>query len=451
MKKIKYIFFTSILITQFCSGQNVDSLWKVYNNKEQPDTVRLKAIDAIANSYVRHKPDTAIILAEQELKLASSLPFGKSKGWIANTFNIIGIAYQNKSNFPKALEYDLKALQLREEIQDKKGIANSYSWVGIVYRRLSNYPKALQYGLKALKINEDMNNKQGIGNCYVNVGNIYNLQADYPKALDYFLKALRLKEETKDKQGIGTCYNNIGVVYGAQSNYPKALKYYLKGLEISREIGSPFGRGLCYLNIGSTYNSLASYKLAIQYSDSCLQIAKEIGEVDGQRLVYENLALAYSKMGKYKEAYEYHVKFKQLTDSIFNEENSKQLGDLKTKFEVEKKEAELKIKSNAEQDKLKAVSLEEKKRQNIVIGAVVGVLFIVLVFFLFLFNRFRITNRQKVIIEKQKEQVDRAYESLHEKNKEVMDSINYAGRIQRALLPSQKYIVNQLNRLMKNY
>jgi len=123
---------------------------------------------------------------------------------------------------------------------------------------------------------------------------------------------------------------------------------------------------------------------------------------------------------------------------------------MKTKFEVEKREAELKIKSEAEQEKLKAISSEEKKRQNVIIAAVAGVLFIVLVFSLFLLNRFRITNRQKIIIEKQKQQVDKAYEHLHEKNKEVMDSINYASRIQRALLPSVKYISTNLSRLTKN-
>ena len=122
---------------------------------------------------------------------------------------------------------------------------------------------------------------------------------------------------------------------------------------------------------------------------------------------------------------------------------------MKTQFEVEKKEAELKVKSEAERDKLKAISLEEKKRQQVIIYAVIGVLVLVLFFSLFLFNRFRITQRQKVIIEKQKEHVDQAYEKLHEKNKEVMDSINYASRIQRALLSSEKYIANQLNRMMK--
>jgi hypothetical protein len=79
-----------------------------------------------------------------------------------------------------------------------------------------------------------------------------------------------------------------------------------------------------------------------------------------------------------------------------------------------------------------------------------GGLLLVIGFSVFVFNRFKITQKQKKIIEEQKVMVDKAYESLHEKNKEVMDSIHYAHRIQRALITSEKYIEKQLNRLNKN-
>ena len=77
-----------------------------------------------------------------------------------------------------------------------------------------------------------------------------------------------------------------------------------------------------------------------------------------------------------------------------------------------------------------------------------GLLFVVGVL-IFMIKRFRITQRQKLLIEKQKVMVDEAYEKLHEKNKEVLDSIYYAQRIQRALITSEKYIDKQLNRLNK--
>ncbi|HEX7415012.1 MAG TPA: hypothetical protein VF411_13290, partial [Bacteroidia bacterium] len=110
----------------------------------------------------------------------------------------------------------------------------------------------------------------------------------------------------------------------------------------------------------------------------------------------------------------------------------------------------LKIKSDAEQEKLKAIALEEKKRQQVIIFAVVGVLLLVVAFSIVLLRRFRITQKQKKLIEEQKLLVETAYAALHEKNEEVMASIRYAKRIQDALLTPERYIHTALNRLMKN-
>jgi hypothetical protein len=115
-------------------------------------------------------------------------------------------------------------------------------------------------------------------------------------------------------------------------------------------------------------------------------------------------------------------------------------------YEFDKKE----IAAKAEQEKLNAINNEEKQKQQIVIYSVGGVLLLVAVFSFFLYKRFRITQKQKKVIEEQKVLVDDAYKHLHEKNKEVMDSIHYARRIQRVLITSEKSINNQLNKLMKN-
>jgi tetratricopeptide (TPR) repeat protein len=260
---------------------------------------------------------------------------------------------------------------------------------------------------------------------------------------------MNILEEIGDRQGIAICYLNMSNLYADKGNYSKALDYLFKYLAAKKEIGDEQGIALCFGNMGDLHLKLGNYKLALQYSDSSLQLAKKIGAINEEREAYENLAGIYAKTDKYKEAYEAHVKFKALTDSIFNADNSKQLGDLKTQFEVEKKEAELKIKSDAEQEKLIAVANEEKKRQQVVIASVAGVLLLVIVFSLFLYKRFKITEKQKKVIEEQKVLVDKAYEKLHERNKEVVDSIHYAKRIQTALITSEKYIESSLNKLMK--
>ena len=63
---------------------------------------------------------------------------------------------------------------------------------------------------------------------------------------------------------------------------------------------------------------------------------------------------------------------------------------------------------------------------------------------IFIFNRLKLTRKQKGIIEKQKEQVDHAFHQLEEKNLQILDSINYARRIQTAILPPESLIKKHL-------
>ena len=71
----------------------------------------------------------------------------------------------------------------------------------------------------------------------------------------------------------------------------------------------------------------------------------------------------------------------------------------------------------------------------------------VLAFAGFMYNRFKVTQKQKVVIEQQKAVVEKAHFLLEEKNSEILASIRYAKRIQDALMTSQKYIERNMNRL----
>ena len=479
-----------LLCACLCLGQNTDSLWNVYKDKSQVDSNRIKALNAIGSSFEGNNPDSAILLAGIELEFVKKFPKEKQNKWVADAYKTLGSAYINKDNNPKARECFLKALEIHLESGNKKGMAACYNNIGISYEHQANFPKALEFALKSLKLKEEIGDKKGIANCFNNIGLIYSNQNNKSKALEYYFKSLEIKKEIGNKKGIinsysnlasaysdmerydssliyslksleiiqeikdvggmATCYSIMAITYKKKKDYASATEYYLKAIKILREIGQIRSIGNCYVDLGEIYfKQHIDINKSIQNYKYGLEVSRQVGDIDLERKVYDNLAQVYASVNKFKEAYENHVKYKALTDSIFNDENSKQLGDMKTQFEVEKKEAELKVKSEAEQEKLKALAAEEKKRQNVIIGAVAGVLILVVVFSLFLLNRFRITQRQKTIIEKQKGLVDAAYEQLHEKNKEVMDSIFYARRIQNALLPNESYISKSFSRLRK--
>ena len=233
------------------------------------------------------------------------------------------------------------------------------------------------------------------------------------KTKDYLLHSVSIYEELKNKYGLAHSYNSLSRVYLKEKNYVKAIEYAKKSVALS----------------------------------------EEIGRVENIRNSYQTLSDIYRGTKDFKLAFENFEMYVKMRDSISNDETKKASIKKQFQYEYEKQAAADSVK-HAEEQKVKnaqlqaqAASLKQEKTQRY---ALYGGLLLVIGFSVFVFNRFKVTQKQKKVIEEQKILVDKAYEQLHEKNKEVMDSITYARRIQRALITPEAYIDKVLNKLNKN-
>jgi hypothetical protein len=132
----------------------------------------------------------------------------------------------------------------------------------------------------------------------------------------------------------------------------------------------------------------------------------------------------------------------QLNDSIYQEESATKIAQMSVRLELSGKEKEIELLNTDK--KLQQLELKNKRNQQY---GLYGGLVLVIAFAGFMYNRFKITQKQKQVIEHQKEVVENARLLLEEKNEEIIASIRYAKRIQDALLTSQKYIERNINRL----
>ena len=124
--------------------------------------------------------------------------------------------------------------------------------------------------------------------------------------------------------------------------------------------------------------------------------------------------------------HELHI---QMKDSTMNEKSQKATIRQQTKYEYEKKKAV----DDKENEKRIALEKEKQKRQFIVLVIVVIASALVLILLVVIYRRLRITRKQKLVIEEQKEVVEEAHN-------EIKDSIKYAKRIQNAILPAPNVI-----------
>ncbi len=387
---------------------------------------------------------------------------------IANLHNNIGAIYYAQGRYTEALEHHQKALAIREVIGHKRGLADSYNNISNIYYSQRRYTEALEYLQRAISMWEALGHKRGLALSYNNVGALYRDLKRYEEALEYYRKALAIREALGDKPGLAVLYNNIGIVYEAKGQYERALEYFRKATRIHEAIGNEYGLTFSYANIGGLYSEHGQPAMGRPYFLKALSIARRLGAYDRLQEIYFLLAITDSALAVsgqpayWKSAFEYARLHHAYSDSVVNEEAIRKQTQLESQYEYQKKMALLK----AQQEKERLLAQAEVRRReaernlSLIIAGLTITAAGVLLYFL------RIIRRQKEALEVAKARLEVANKELEQanaelrttnqaleesnqviqaqakalmqKNEEILDSIRYAERIQRAILPSEE-------------
>jgi tetratricopeptide (TPR) repeat protein len=447
--RMKKILLSSFLFILLISGaestaQNLDSLWTVYKNAKNPDSIRFEAFNDIAWGLLYSNPDSTYLLGQEELERARSK---KLKKWESKALNTIGASFQIKGVYLKAIDYYQQSLTIREQMGDKHEIAVSNANIGSIYISIGEFKKALSYQLKSLKIFNEIGNNNGKASTLNNIGIIYNNLADYYQALAYSMNSLKTYELIGDKQGVATANGNIGNIYSSMGDAEKALEYQLKSLKIAEEIGDVVSASTIRSTIGRSYMQQKQYALALNYLTKAKEIAIKNEDINSEREAIEVLYETYKKMNDPGKALINYELFITLRDSILKENNQKELTRKELQFEYDKKTAADSVKHAGDQkikDALivaKNAQIDQDKTQK---WALFGGVLLLLVSGGVMYNRFRIIRSQKEIIEVQSKETETQKLIIEEKQKEILSSISYAKRLQDAILPPQSLITKYL-------
>ena len=377
----------------------------------------------------------ALYYYDKSLKIQKEI--GDKKG-MATSLNDLGAIYSDQGDIQKALNYYGKSLKIQEEIADKQGIAATINNLGLIYEDQGEVAKALNYFEKSLKMQEEIGSKRGIASSLINIGYIYSNQGDILKALGYYSKSLKIFEEIGDKRGITQSLNNIGYIYKSQGDLTKALNYFSKSLKIRKEIDDKVGIANSLNNIGSVYLKQKNYKEAFTYCTKSMLLSKELGYPENIKYAASQLSKIYKAKNDYKNAFENYELYIQMRDSISNIETKKASIKNQLKYEYDKQALadSIQLADTKKLNKAKVAEgvakLKQQKTQRL---ALISCLILLLGFSAFIFNRFKKSQKQKLLIEKQKKVVD-------ESQKKIIDSINYAQKIQNSMLPNGLILLN---------
>ena len=393
------------------------------------DTTRARIYIELAE-YITEE-DEWMSYNQKALKLANNhLQSAEGKEYLfylkikAHAIGNLGYYYDNHGNMSKSIDYYFESLRLYDAAKYEPGKAAILGNLGVIYTNRGDYKEALDYLDQALKLKlkYEPNN---VAKNYINLGTCLEGKGDVNKALDYYFKALRAAENIGDNYDVSTASNNIGTWYFTRRNYTLAKPYLKRAIDLSLLGEDEVGAAWIMANLSSCYIAEKKYDSSRVY----LSMASEIAKRSPYPALMQNLAekhfMYYMATGNYKNAVQELQISEQMKDSMDN------VGAQKTALRQK-----LEYDYNLEQTAQKLKREEEKKREAQRFYFILGGLVLSALFALFIYNRLRITKNQKRVIESQKLAVEQQKIIIEEKNGEIMDSINYAKRVQDAILPA---------------
>jgi two-component system NarL family sensor kinase len=303
-------------------------------------------------------------------------------------YSLMNLGHNNydQNNFVPALNYYTQAARIRQLINDEKGLSGSYIWIGNVYLEgVINYPLALSYYQKALDISLQTGDELNQSYIYSNMANVFMYQKKYGESLKYNLQSLRIKQKLHNVRGLGVLYSNIGNLYFYNGKFSQSMGYYSRSLAIREQQGDRVGIATSYVNIANVYRQQGNLQKAEEMLLKAVELSKTLNFKQGLRDAYQALFDVNNDKKQYVSAIAYYRLYDNYKDSILNETSARQTAEIQTKYETEKKEQQINILHN--QSVIQ--QLQINKRNTTII--IICIIFIVAVAFGYLFyNRYRL-------------------------------------------------------------
>lgn len=454
------LLFLLLIVTSFSHSQKLfPELTKKINNLESP---ALEAkVERLYTTNLKQNPKKELELKLWKFYIYDSLDVdGKAdtlamnlEGKIDNSNYLIsskiylrlGNLQTDLNEFKKGISLFHSGLKIAIRLKDKKSIGAFKRAIGTGYLKLDQHKTAEKYLRESYAIYKGINDSLGIANATISLGNALKEQERYQDAIKYYELSLDLAKKLNNQRLIAGNFNNLGNIERRLKHPKKALDYFFKALEMNEKSNNKLWQSFNYHNIGMTYQDMKLYNESILNFKKSNDLKIELGDSLSLVTGYRGISDVYAKLQDYQNAYVFLKLHVDLKDTLNLAEQANLLKDLEAKYESEKKEAEIgHLKTQKELQEVKNDSLELKAQKNrnlLTMAFLAGLILLAGIGILYRSNKSRrkandLLNSKNEEIESSNVALQGALTELSEKNREIIDSINYATYIQRATLPN---------------
>jgi len=341
--------------------------------------------------------ERVLLVKEQQAQLAGDrkraflkqiIEISEKKGWLATLAmgaKELGVSHYRSGEYANALSYYQKALAAYEKLEDGSGQGAIYNLLVTLSKKQKDYVRAHEYLDKTLALCSEVKDSTCISTVFDNRGLIYSELKDFKKAKAQYLIALGIRTRLKDTVGLGYVYSNLAEVASNEGLFEQAEDYLMQSNGFKILSQDRFGEAVNYTNLGELYFNQEKYQQAVTFFQKSLNLSNQLGISDLSQWNYRYLSRSFSALGKTEEALDFLNQSYQLKDSLLTAEKLKQITEMETRFDTERKEQQIKLQN------LEIENQIQRNRNQLLLAG--GVLSLLVLGFSILFINYR--NRQK--------------------------------------------------------
>ncbi|MCC1485401.1 tetratricopeptide repeat protein [Winogradskyella immobilis] len=296
---------------------------------------------AIIEQY-RGNHDIALELTYKDIDLyRNKLPDSVRLG---AAYDFISMIYDAKGNYKLAIINSLKAISILEKTDTPIRLADAFSHLGSNEFSLGNFEKSLEYKKKVLNIYKENDDNFYTTEAHNDIGIIYYHLKDYDKSIKSLKQGLALANEFKFINIKRTISDNLGKVFTATGDYSEAQKYLNEALKNADENNQDYWKPIILNNLGDLYNKTNRHEKAITFLTKAEEIGNNFNSLSTLKDSYFIRHESYLKLGQTERALIDYKTYTTLKDSLYNLEKIKEIEELRTIYDTEKKNNKLRFK-----------------------------------------------------------------------------------------------------------
>ncbi|TAF74321.1 MAG: hypothetical protein EAZ53_09680 [Bacteroidetes bacterium] len=327
--------------------------------------------------------------------------------------------------------------------------SNIYNIIATQYWEKKEYENAIKYYEISIGLNEQIGNQNGVTGINSNLAMIYFDTEQFEKSIGYFKKVNDYRKRGEDKFAAVSSSINLAVAHNKVQNYQETIKVMDEALKLAFQVNNYEQIRGCYGLIYETYEKMGNRQKSSEYFD----LYKTFNEM-ARKQTEQKYKKGAEEAQLRASLLEAEAKNKQLLLEVQNREISKKENIINSQSEKidditgSLSKTEIALQLIAEKEKLEKAELnqalvakENSENQAFYtqLFAFLGLLFFVTIgLFVIKNNREKRKNNEALLL-KNNEIIEKNI-SIEKQNTAIKDSINYAKRIQNALLPSEKLI-----------